>query len=203
METDMDRQDLGKAPKVIRISKRYRNANLSLLVREFQSAILYLFETRWTLPNLRLSKLKFSATYPDAWIHPSFWLDDNWSIFTRLWNFNESYRRKTWKIFQSICENERWTSFKLFIRFIFINHVPIWNFHWSKNFRNLSLLFGIYFGHSCADHFPRWNFRYGLPILNRCPWLPNPILDGCPWIPNPIFNFRKSETARGRSIDCD
>ena len=122
-----------------------------------------------TLPNLRLfdSNLSFLAPYPDAWIHPSFWLDDNWSIFTRLRNFNESYRRKTWKIFQSICENERWTSFKLFIRFIFINHVPIWNFYWPKNFRNLSLLFGIYFGHSCADHFPRWNFRYSGPIL---PW---------------------------------
>ena len=62
----MDRQDLGKAPKVIRASKRFKIADLSLLISEFQSAILYLFETRWTLPNLRLSKLKFSATYPDA-----------------------------------------------------------------------------------------------------------------------------------------
>ena len=62
----MDRQDLGKAPKVIRISKRYKIANFAKDIPEFRSAILYVFETRWTLPNLRLSKLKFSATYPDA-----------------------------------------------------------------------------------------------------------------------------------------
>ena len=62
----MDRQDLGKTPKVIRISKRHEIANFTEVTPEFQSVILYLFEMRWTLPNLRLSKLKFSATYPDA-----------------------------------------------------------------------------------------------------------------------------------------
>ena len=46
METDMDRQDLGKAPKVIRISKRYEIANFAKDIPEFRSAILYVFETR-------------------------------------------------------------------------------------------------------------------------------------------------------------
>ena len=42
----MDRQDLGKAPKVIRISERYGIANFAEVTPEFQSAILYVFETR-------------------------------------------------------------------------------------------------------------------------------------------------------------
>ena len=151
METNMDRKNLGKPSSRDPLTALF---GPTLRVnRGTPSLSAFRFKPK---PN---SLFSFLAEYPDARILATFWLDDNRSIIARLWNFNESYRRETGKISEPICENEGGTSFKLFIRFIFYNHVPIWNFHWSKNFRNLSLLFGIHFDHSCADHFSRWDFR--------------------------------------------